>query len=184
MTLIEQFKSVLDGLAEKKFYTYLLAAFGVIFVLIVLFIGYYFYARSGWYAELEELNTQRTMKVKRILTEKMQLQNRQREINKMLEDDPIFKIAGYCDEVLVKLKLVKNGIKMGPLIIVDLPNSQYTEESLGFSLSGINMMQLVKLLEELEEKKRIYLKKLEITKSEVKPQAIDVDITMATLTLK
>jgi len=184
MTLVEQFKAVLDGLAEKKFYTYLLAAFGVIFVLIVLFIGYYFYARSGWYAELDELNTLRETKVKTIITQKLQLQQQKQKINEMLKDDPGFLIGKYCAELLGSLELGKNNGKIGTPTKRDLPNTQYREESLEFSLSGINMKQLVELLEKLEVKKRVYLKKLEIAKSKVRTQAIDVDITMATLTLK
>ncbi len=178
MTYLEKFKATLDNLEEKTLISYCLMLVGITFGLLLLLTIYYFYARHGWYGEVDELNQLRENKVRRILAREAQFQQQQQEARELLAKEPDFKIAGYLETVLASFNLKSTRMEFLP----ETDKGQnYVESSIDFSLNGINMMQLVKLLQKFEENKRIYIKKLEIMRSKLTPHALEVNMTIATL---
>ncbi len=57
----------------------------------------------------------------------------------------------------------------------------YEERSLEIKFTDITMKELAQLLQDIEQKKRIYSKSLEINVSKKQPHTIDVNLTIATL---
>jgi len=178
MAYVEKFKAALDNLEEKTILTYCLAIVGIIFTLLLMMTIYYFYARHGWYTDIDELNQLRQNKVRRILAREAQFQQQQKEARELLAKEPDFKLAGYLEKVLGELSLKSTREEFAPETDKGI---SYVESSIDFSLNGINMMQLVKLLQKFEENKRIYIKKLEIMRSKLTPHALEVNMTIATL---
>lgn len=178
MNYIEKFKATLDNLEEKTLITYCFVLVGITFGLLLLLTIYYFYARHGWYGEIDDLNQLRENKVRRILTREAQFQQQQKEARELLEKEPDFKLGNYLDNILKELNLKSTRQEFLPETDKGV---NYLESSIDFSLNGINMMQLVKLLEKIEGNKRIYIKRLEILRSKLTSRALEVNMTVATL---
>lgn len=116
----------------------------------------------------------------RIIREKAQhVQNQRTAVDTMLAEDRDFKIGGYFNELLSKIVLTnkKSSEETSQLDRED----NYRESELTAQLVDISMKQLTEMLYEIEQKKRIYIKKLEIEKSKKTSKSIDITITIATL---
>lgn len=127
---------------------------------------------------LNVLNQQR--EEARILREKMlQVQNQRQSVDRMLEQEKDFKIAGYMTDLLTKLKLSEKK-RMAETSQTDVQET-YKETEMTLSLIDMNMQQLVELLYAIEQKERLYIKRLEIERSKKQPSSIEVQINIATL---
>ena len=98
----------------------------------------------------------------------------------MLAEDPEFKLAEYLETVLSSVNLSERKDISQPPRAIDI-DDKYTENILEFTLNDINMKQLVEFLVAIENNRRVYTKKLEITKSKTTPNSLEVHITIATL---
>jgi hypothetical protein len=182
MSFLEKWKAVLDSLEEKNVLQYLFAFVGAVFFILLLLIAYYFYVRSGWYSEISDLNEIRSSKVRLILTKAAQLQQQEKEVNEMLSKEHDFKIGGYADDVLAELNLLDKASR-NVLPTTDKA-ANYNESSVEITLNGIDMKQLVNLMQKFEENKRVYLKKLDIARSKVMASKLEVNMILATSLLK
>lgn len=180
MELFKKVSVFLADIDDKDFYKYL-SAFFIVLIAALSFIIYSYYSDIGKYAsEIEFLNSTTRENVKNILTKSANIENRSKEVLEMIKKDPAFNLTTYIEEVLSKLNL--SATQFGDLKMKET-SGNYTESELDVELGPINMAQLCSLLSSLEEKKRIKINILEISKSEKKSDAIDVKLTISTLLL-
>lgn len=180
MEYFDKLKIQLDTIDEKQFYTYVLGALGVLLLFILLVMFYYFKSASSIKRQLKDLNTIRSTQVKQILSKADQIKKQKERLDAILAEDPEFKLTGYLETILSKLNLSeRKDISQAPNTVEIDDN--YTENSLEFTLNDINMKQVVEFLVAVESNRRVYTKKLEITKSKTTPNSLEVHITIATL---
>jgi len=181
--MLQQLKTYIDRLNEKKFLMYSSIVLGSLVLLIAFMMTYFFWARANRRNELEEINIERSTQVKRILLKAQQLQKQRQEVDAMLQKDPDFKIGGYVDNVLNNLGLSNKKTMESAPTTTEL-STKYAESAIEITLNDINMSQLINLIVEIESEKRVYIKKLEIGCSKMSARALEVNITIATLLLR
>jgi uncharacterized protein YneF (UPF0154 family) len=180
MKYFDKLKAKLDTLDEKQLYTYVLGLLGTLLLLTLLVMFYYYRSARSIKRQLKDLNTIRSTQVRQILTKAERLQKQKEKLDALLAEKPDFKLTEYLEEVLSKLNLSeRKDISQAPRT-VEL-DDKYTENILEFTMNDINMKQLVDFLASIEENRRVYTKKLEITKSKTTPNSLEVHITIATL---
>ena len=125
---------------------------------------------------IEEINEERETKVRPLLSKAARVKVKLKDIYKMLAQETDFKIGEY-------FKKLKYFIAPAKEIIPTQTDwdDKYRETSLKANFIAISMEQLLKLLKEIEQTERIYIKELDIRKSAKAANAIDVDLTIATL---
>jgi len=179
MELLNKIRDFIQDLEEKEFYKYLIIVFICLF-LVISFIVFRYYRKINYLkGRIEEVNNIRVDDVQVILSRADVVKKEREEVNVILAKEEDFKIGGYFDNLLKKLGL--SGYFKDKTVSPKEISDQYRESELSARLSGMNTKQLCELLEELEKKKRIYTKVLEIKKSKRKPKGIDVSLTIATL---
>lgn len=121
-------------------------------------------------------------RIKEILVKNEVIKMQRTRAEEILATDKQFKLKEYIDTLLSKLQLQTNlkSVLITPNDLENLRVQGYEEVRMDLDLINLNMKQLVDLLDELEQKDRIDIKKLEITKSKQQP-AIDVVLTISTL---
>jgi hypothetical protein len=166
---------------SKKILQIILGICGVILLLTALYVWRYVSVVSSFKKKIVVINEQR--EEARVLREKMlQVQNQRTAVDGMLAEEPDFKIGGYVNLTLQKLKLTDKK-RMEEATQVDREDN-YRETEIAISMVDMNMRQLVELLHEIELKQRIYIKKLEIEKSKKQSGSLEVNLTIATLISK
>ncbi len=121
-------------------------------------------------------------RIKEILEKNEVIKMQRTRAEEILATDKQFKLKEYIDTLLSKFQLQTNlkSVLITPNDLENLRVQGYEEVRMDLDLINLNMKQLVDLLNELEQKDRIDIKKLEITKSKQQP-AIDVVLTISTL---
>jgi hypothetical protein len=109
----------------------------------------------------------------------VQVQTQRPRVNQMLQEEVDFKIGGYFNTVLDKLGL-SDCKKTEETSQVDRQDN-YRESELIATMTNMNMKQLTELLYELEQKKRIYIKKFDIEKSKKNSKQLEIALIIATL---
>ena len=176
MIVIENIKNYLKNIQEKTFYQYLAGVVGVIVVLCGLIFFLYFRSISNLKQEISNLNDSRD-RAKEILDQAEKVQKQRTAVDTILAQEPDFKIAGYISDLLAK-----KGLKPTQETAADgYQEGNYLEKLLTIQLQEISMRDLTELLDEIEQKERLYLKEIDINKSKKSPKTIDVTMTIATL---
>ena len=183
MDVVGRLREFVDGLDRTSFYLYMALLLGSIIALNGLILVYYYYQLSSLDETVFELNEDRR-KARKILTTFERVKKHKDEVDKLLSEDPEFKIISYFNGIRTKLGFTNDNIVLlSPLSDVD-QGGKYTESSLKVQLTNINMKQLCELLDSIDHDKRIYTKELEIAKSKKNRKILDVSLTIATLELK
>ncbi|HTM05983.1 MAG TPA: hypothetical protein VL201_01975 [Patescibacteria group bacterium] len=162
----------------KVFKKYMLILLGIV-TAIFSFITWRYYTGIAFYKKKISLLNDMREEVRAIRQNMVQVQTQRSRVYEMLQEEVDFKIAGYFNDLLVKLNLFDNK-KTEETSQIDREDS-YRESELVASLTNMNMKQLTELLYELEQKKRIYIKKLDIEKSKKGKNQLDVTLIIATL---
>ena len=180
MELLRKIRDFIQELEKKDFYKYLTGILAF-FVLLTFFMMYRYSRVVSEYSEMiEDVNDLRNQKVKTVL-ERLETNKKQREAaDAILREEENFFILDYYTELLKKLRFTRYNKSTEPVIQKDL-DADYRESKLSVKLGGMNTKELCELLHELELKKRIKIRDLEIRKSKKRPRTIDVDITISTL---
>lgn len=119
--------------------------------------------------------------IRKILERNEVIKKHQEHAKEIIAQEPDFYLIRYFQELLDKMHLDKNleskdlQVNRAPLATPD-----FVEESIEPRLVDLNMEKLVSLLDALEKKERIIIKRVVITKSK-KPQAIDVGLSISTI---
>jgi len=168
----------IESMDSKKVFNSIIIFLLAYSLLIILYGWRYISVTQSLKKKLHTLNDNRELA--RNLREKMlQVQNQRTSVDQMLAQEPNFKIGGYVASLLQKLHLIdKKRIEETSQTDVQ-DNYRETEIRLGFN--DMNMKQVVELLHAIEQKERIYIKRLEIERSKKQISSIDVQVTLATL---
>lgn len=177
--MIERIRTFFETIETKDFYKYITIFLAVITFIASIIVFQYYRKVKYWKGRVKIINELREDDVKVILEKAQQVQQQQAEVDAILAEDEDFKIGGYFKELLSRLQLVDKEIAEETTQIDREDN--YRESELDAKFEDMNMKQLTELLQEIEKNKRIFTKKLEITKSKKSPGTIEAQITIATL---
>lgn len=179
MTVIEKIRLFIEAIETRDFYKYISFFFFVV-LLIAGGIEFQYYRKiKYWKGRINTINELREDDVRVIRERAQQVKKQRAEVDAILEEDEDFKIGGYFKSLLGRLQLIDKEIAEETVQIDREDN--YRESELNAKFEGMNMKQLAELLQEIEQNKRIFNKKLEITRSKKNPGTIDVQISIATL---
>ena len=179
MAVIEKIRTFIEAIETKDFYKYI-SFFLLGVTLISSGIVFQYYRKVNyWKGRIKIINELREDDVKIIREKAQHVQKQRAEVDAILAEDEDFKIGGYFKNLLTKLHLTDKKVAEETAQIDREDN--YRESELNAKFEDMNMKQLAELLQEIEQNKRIFNKKLEITKSNKKPGTIEIQITIATL---
>jgi CHASE3 domain sensor protein len=179
MEFLDKMQAYLNSLDQRRFYQYLIGFLSVVFVLILLLLFQYYRSISSLQDEALEVNRLRK-KAQKILTEVQKIQRDKKEIDAIIAKDKGFKIAGYFEDLISRLGLAQ---KKSSALEVSSATSEgkYEEIILDAKFSGLSMKELTEILQEIESKKRVFIKELDIVASEKPANSINVTLIIATL---
>ena len=163
MLMFQKITAYLSDLTDKEFKRYIVIFFASLG--IILLFGTYRYYRSVFdlKKQMKRINITRT-EVQGLLTKYDQIKKQKETVDALLNQDKSFWIKRYFDDTLKKLDISHMLTKEPDIIETDLKEG-YTEITLSANFARIDSQQMAELLNELEQKKRIYIKKLDITKA-------------------
>lgn len=170
-------KDTLINLDKKTFYRYLAVFAAVFFVIIFLIIYQYKSKISSLRKKINKVNVWREQ-ARVELSKYEQIQKQRKEVDAILAEEEDFNITGYFDDLIKKMGLESHLKERTPSKLEREDN--YQETMVNATLVDITMQQLTELLNEIENKARIFTKYLEITRSKKSP-TIEVNLTIATL---
>lgn len=182
MKIFTPIKNFIATRDKKEFYYYLI---GLLALMLILLIGVMYYQSSTvnyWRKRINSINDYRE-EVRKVISKDQHVLSQRAEVNKMLQENPDFKIDGYFTELIAKLRLEGNKTQTS-VSYADRGDPEYREVLLNAKFDTMNMRQLCELLDTIEQNKRIYTKELEIVKSKKMPNTIEVNVTIATLQAK
>ena len=178
MTLLKKLQDFIQQLNERSFITYLIGYWIVIFLTALLIIVYYFWGVSSTTTEINIINEAREQ-TREILQKAQRVQQQRKAVDAILAQDPEFKIDGFIRDITKQLSLEQN-FTSGEFTTTVVEDN-YREQAEKVTLSEINMKQLAQFLSTIEQTNRLYIKDLEIVRSEKNPQSINSTLTIATL---
>lgn len=178
MKPLDQVREYIQHLDAKQFQRYLIALFTALFLFSSFTIYRYYRSVSTLKKKIVYINTKRK-EVKELLERFEIVKRQQEEVDALLAKDKDFKIGGYFNTVMTQVGVAQNKTREPETSSEELDNG-YTEIKLYASFSNMNMQNLTKLLDTLEQNERIYTKELEIYKPNQGP-TINVNLLIATL---
>ncbi len=178
MALLTRIREFIKGLDERDLYLYMGGFFGA-FLLLFGLIVYFHYSRISRYtADLKRLDTQRTQ-TRKILTNYKTVNLQQARVEEILAENKNFRIGEAYQSIVNKVRLGTHQQDQ-PTPTTGETVSGKTEVLLHTHLDRISMKQLTDLLSEIANVTQMYPKELVIKKTP-NAQAVDVDLTIATL---
>jgi len=183
MELFDKIKNFIAHLETKQFYRYSGIILGSLIVLMLTIIYYHYSSMKFWAKRINIINEERE-EIRSILDKAQLVANQRAEVDSMLNESPDFKIDGYFTELVSKFGFAGNTKPTTSISFGDRDDMQYREVFLNAKFDTMTMKQLCELLDEIEQKDRIYIKELEIVKSKKIPDTIMVNLTIATLQRK
>lgn len=181
MVLLDKFVNFIESIDEKDFYKYTLVVVLVITALVSAILVRHYYTVSSIKKRIAVINDMR-QEAREILDRFVAVEKQRSDVNAVLAEEPDFKIGGYIEDLLKKQGL-SSKFKTQNITPVEREGI-YREVSLTIQLIDMTMQELTRLLDEVEQKRRIYIKLLQITKSKKTSGTIDVTLTVGTLQLK
>jgi len=182
MELTKKLEDFLQTFDSRDFYKYL-GAMLILITLVISLLGWFYYSSTREYLkQIQEINSQREEKVKKLFESHERILLEEKQVNKLLDEDPNFKIIQYVNDTLQNLgldTLYKVTRETSPV-----EREQYLEVKLPIPFASMNMQELCELLQELEKSKRIFTNDIDIQRSKKKPDTIDVTLEIATLRRK
>ena len=133
---------------------------------------------------MKKVNNER-IQTKELLEKNELLKKQQKRVEELIAQDKQFKLKEAVDQILDKLG-IKNNLKtssISPKELENLRSQGFEEIRMEIEIIKINTKQMTDLLNELQQNKRIDIKKLEIKKAKKEP-TIDVQLIITTLQKK
>jgi len=172
---------LLDRLGAREFQRIAAVILGVVVLLCGLIIFWQHRSVGSLVRKIDVVNEERDT-IRTVLERAQLVRQEQERVNKILSENPNFKIGGYFNEVLARLRLT--GKKVTESKAYADRGENYQERSLTASFNDMNMRELVELVDELGKNERIYTKELQINKSKRSPGTVEVTITIGTVMAK
>lgn len=177
MKTVERLLFILDKTPYKMLLLYAGIYVGVIFLLGSAIIYRYQSSINQLMKNIVDVNELR--EESRIILQKAnQVRMQQEAVNTMLAQDPNFKIGDYFNKLVVRLSLVDKK-SLEETTQSDLDDA-YREVELTARFVDMNMKQVTELLQDIEQTKRVYIKRLDIQQSK-KNGFLEIEIVIATL---
>ncbi len=181
MGALTKTREFISNLDLQTFYLYTLVALAS----IALFFGFMIYRTFSTITTIQErtetINEYR-QEAQEIIARSQQVKKQRAKVNEILTQDRRFKITNYLNTLVTDLGLGTH-LKEEPRLVEQDLDQQYKEVRLSPIFEYINMRQLTKILKEIEESERVYVKKLNIVKAAGAPPSINATIHIATLQL-
>lgn len=182
MEALQKIQTFFTTLSKKEFQQYTAIGAGVLALLMGFAIYRYMTTISRLKKEVGTINRLRGEDIKDLLTRYELVKQQQAEVESMLAKDPNFKIKEFLDTVMNKVNIIQYKAKDPQFSQQDLDNG-YTENQLYVSFANITTQHICELLYALEQNERVYIKQVELYKSELS-KTINANITVATLQAK
>lgn len=178
MEFINQIHDFITQRSQKEIYRLLGIAATIIVLMLAGLTYYHFNRMSRLRKEMDVVNRARK-ETQKLLSRYTAVQKQRQEINAVLEKDRAFKIKEYFNALISDQNINQQNVKQ-----IDVSQPQdlrngYFEIRLDAAITNLSMKKLTELLYVLEKNQRIYIKELQITKTQ--QQAIDATVTIATL---
>lgn len=180
MAVFERMYDYIQSLDQRQWHRFLALVLALVLVLSSSIIYFYYRRINAQKQALFVLNDERET-VKRILSRARAVQKQRAAVNAMLKEDPDFKLGAFIRDLLAKLGLNDKQYFVAERYSSSERDDNFRESVRTLELSGLNMKQLTQLLEAIEQKERVYVKELDITKPKPNVRAINVVITVGTL---
>lgn len=177
MNFLHSLRDKILHFEQREFYRNAGAFLGTMGLLIFVIFYYYYSVVFGLRKDLKKINSRRE-EAQFILKKHQTVIKQKDEVDALLNKEKNFKIQSYFDDTVKQLNLSSNQ-KRDADVSEEALQKGYSEIKLIAQFKSISMEQLCKLLESLEQKPRIYVKELVITKS--RGAALDIALTIATL---
>jgi hypothetical protein len=181
MIFFTQFILWIEQIDRHQMQKYIYIVIGIILGLTVLLGWQYFNTVAKLNKKINSINGIRE-DVRGMRQMMLQVNTQRTAVNEMLAEEVNFKIVAFFNSVLAKLNIVDNK-KTEEVSQIDRED-QYRETELNVTMADMDMKQVTELLFELEQKKRIYIKKLDIEKSKKGQNTLEIILIIATLSNK
>ena len=178
MNIFEKIHTYLYELDTESFYKNIGIFLGGNVILMFL-LGYFYMTSMITLRQALQDTYKKQTETQNLLGRLTKVQKHSEEINSILAQEPNFRIKNFYDDTLKKLNLESKQQRDADVSEEDVLKGKYTELKLVSLLRGIDTRQLCDLLQAIEQKPRIYMKEVIITK---KDSLLDINITIATLT--
>ena len=178
MQMLQKVSFFILSLSEKEKKRYIILLSSIISLILAGGI-YRFYTKASYIKnQIKKVNSMR--REAKILLEKYNSIKKQKAtVDALLTQEKNFKIKRCFEDTLKSLDLSHLMTKEPNITQTDLKEG-YTEITLTAAFARTNTKQLTELLNKIEQKKRIYIKKLDITKNK-NNNSLKFTITIATL---
>lgn len=173
LTKIRTFISELD---QSEFRRFMMIYVGVFLACAGGLIFFYFSQEVGTQEQIKRLNKARKQ-VQKVLTDYQKVAQQKASVAQILAEDKNFYLQQFTQSALQAVEIESSVV--GKVSSKSLRNG-YTEESVSVQLSNINTQELCKLLQNIEQASRVYVKKVTINR-DVGATAINVNMEIATL---
>jgi len=183
MGLLEKIRNYISGLEERELYRYVTLFIGTVILCVGIVVFYHYRTVSGLRKQIRSINRMREDDVQDILSKATYIQKQQHDIDELLAQDKYFSLKEYLNRILGNLNLTKKELKRTPIESAERQD-QYSESILKVNFHDMDMKQVSELIKEFEEEPRIFIKDLEIVRSEKMSNKLDVTITIGTFLLK
>ncbi len=177
MEIFEKLQTKLMTLDRKEFYRYAGIYFGTVIALTVLLVYFSLAKVSSLKSDLKKLNNRRS-EVQLLLKKLKDVQRQSKEVNEVLAEDKSFRILNFFDGIVAQYNLSEKK-KRDADVSEELLYKRYTEIKLTAQFRQLDMETVCKMLNEIEQKTRVYIKELSLSKT--KGGTLDVSLTIATL---
>ena len=172
---------IFDRLGMREFQRLAAIMLGIVALLTGVILFWQYRSVSSLVHKIDMVNEERDT-IRTILEQAQLVGQEQARVNKILSENPNFKIGGYFKEIVTRLRLAGKQVTESKSDAERDEN--YRERTLTASFNDMNMRELVELVDELGKNERIYTKELQINKSKRTPGTLEVTITIGTVMAK
>lgn len=176
MTVLEKVQDFINSLDLNSWYQYIALYIGTLLLLMGTIFFFYYRSANRWINTLSDINAQRE-KARMILQKAAQVYSYRAEVNRMIQQDPDFKIAGYLQEIMGTVGIAFTDIKTTQVDRED----NYQETLATITFASTTMKKLIEFLDVIYKNKRLHTKDLDIIRSKKVPRTIDVTVVIATM---
>ncbi len=179
MKALERIQNYIANLDQKNLYKLIAITIGSLIIVVGLLVFRYYRRVNYLVGEINTINEQREL-VKRIMIQADRVKKQRAEVDTMIAEDEGFKIGGYFNSILSKLHLIDRKT-VDETAYID-HEGKYRESILKAKLIDMTMKDVCELLNELDQKKRIYTKELELVAvTKTARPTLEVSLTIGTL---
>lgn len=176
--LLDPLRDFIKNIDEADYYKYFGALMGGFLIILSLLVYIHYSKVTKYQTELKKVDTLR-IQARKILSDFKLVAAQREKVEEILEQNKDFRIGEAYQSIIQKVGLASRVQDISAPTTGESVSGK-TEVLVSSHFSAINMKQLTDLLSEIAAVARLYVKEL-IIKKTPNTQAVDVDITVATL---